>query len=144
MSFFKDMFSNIKLNVSNILDEVITTDEERGELANKKAQIKKRLMEALNNAEGEAEERKKQLIKTEMEGNILQKSWRPVLMLGFGFILIYHHFFAQAFSLPTTELPSEFWQLLKLGIGGYIIGRSGEKIAGSGALEKLFNKKSKE
>lgn len=71
---------------------------------------------------------KTDLIKTEMQGNWFQKSWRPVLMLMFGFIVIYNYWFAPTFGTPTTELPQDFWQLLKISIGGYVIGRSGEKI----------------
>lgn len=143
MSFISDIFSKVKLNVGKIVDEVVTTDEERGKLENASSKIKSRLMEELSNAESEAESRKQDLIKTEMQGNMLQRSWRPLLMLLFGLVLIYHHFISSILGTPTTELPPEFWELLKLGIGGYIIGRSGEKIAGTGVINKLLgNKKS--
>jgi len=33
-----------------------------------------------------------------------------------------------ALSIP---LPDELWNLLMIGVGGYVIGRSGEKIAGT-------------
>jgi hypothetical protein len=29
----------------------------------------------------------------------------------------------------AIELPDELWNLLMIGVGGYIVGRSGEKIA---------------
>ena len=33
-------------------------------------------------------------------------------------------------QLPLTiPLPDELWNLLMIGVGGYIVGRSGEKIA---------------
>lgn len=31
----------------------------------------------------------------------------------------------------AEQLKPEFWELLKLGLGGYVIGRSAEKIANS-------------
>jgi hypothetical protein len=71
---------------------------------------------------------KTDLIKAEMQGNWMQRSWRPVLMLMFGFIICYNYWFAPTFSTPMTELPDDFWQLLKISVGGYVIGRSGEKI----------------
>jgi hypothetical protein len=49
-------------------------------------------------------------------------------MLSFGFIIIYVKFIAPLFSLTIPPLEVEFWSLLKLGIGGYVVGRSGEKI----------------
>jgi hypothetical protein len=32
---------------------------------------------------------------------------------------------------PPLVLPPDMWALLKIGVGGYIVGRSGEKIARS-------------
>jgi len=34
------------------------------------------------------------------------------------------------FSLPAAVIPPDMWQLLKIGVGGYVLGRSGEKIVG--------------
>ncbi len=68
------------------------------------------------------------IILAEAKGNWLQRSWRPILMLAFGFIVIYCKFIAPAFGLHTPELESEFWDLLQIGIGGYVIGRTGEKM----------------
>jgi hypothetical protein len=50
-------------------------------------------------------------------------------MLAFGFIVIYVKFLAPLFDFKIPELENEFWNLLQIGIGGYVIGRTGEKIA---------------
>lgn len=68
------------------------------------------------------------IIKAEANGNWLQRSWRPILALSFGFCVVYSMFIAKAFNLPNTELPERFWDLLELMIGGYVVWRSGEKI----------------
>lgn len=73
-------------------------------------------------------EAKSKIIQSETVGTWLQRSWRPILMLAFGFILIYEYFISSIFSLPKSNLPEMFWELLNLGLGGYIIGRSAEKI----------------
>ena len=65
----------------------------------------------------------------EAKGNWLQRSWRPILMLSFGFIVIYNKFAAPLFGWPIPILEGEFWTLLQIGIGGYVVGRSAEKIA---------------
>jgi hypothetical protein len=70
-----------------------------------------------------------EIIVTEAKGNWLQRSWRPMLMLAFGFIVIYVKFLAPVFNLTIPELEIEFWELLKIGIGGYVVGRSAEKIS---------------
>lgn len=67
------------------------------------------------------------LIAAEAKGNFLQRSWRPILMLSFGFIICYNYWFAPTFGTPVTELPERFWNLLEISVGGYVIGRSFEK-----------------
>ena len=69
-----------------------------------------------------------EIIVAEAKGNWIQRSWRPILMLAFGFIVIYVKFLAPLFDLTIPELENEFWNLLQIGIGGYVIGRTGEKM----------------
>ena len=62
----------------------------------------------------------------------LAANWRPITMLTFVFIIannyiIYPYlslFFAEA---PILEIPPDMWELLKIGLGGYVVGRSAEK-----------------
>jgi hypothetical protein len=119
---FDFITSDIIGAVGKVIDDLFTNDEERIKAKNEVFQILK---------EKELELRKMQteVIVTEAQGNWLQRSWRPILMLGFGFIVMYNKFFAPAFNLPNAELENEFWNLLQLGVGGYVIGRSAEKIA---------------
>lgn len=75
-----------------------------------------------------------QIILAEAKGNWLQRSWRPILMLTIVFIVANNFIivpYAQAFGapVPTLELPDGLWTLMITGVGGYIVGRSGEKIA---------------
>ena len=64
----------------------------------------------------------------------LAANWRPVTMLTFVFIIannyiIYPYlalFFEEA---PKLEIPPDMWALLKIGLGGYVVGRSAEKVA---------------
>ena len=60
----------------------------------------------------------------EARGNWLQRSWRPLVMLIFALIVLVGTFT----SLPILSDTSRFWDLLEIGIGGYVVGRSGEKI----------------
>jgi len=59
----------------------------------------------------------------------LQRNWRPLLMVLFGVIIANNYIVAPIAGGPMMPLPAEMWDLLKLGIGGYIVGRSGEKVA---------------
>ena len=72
------------------------------------------------------------VLMTEMSGNTLQRSWRPILMLSITAILVNNYILFPYFSLfniPAAQLdfPVELWTLLNIGVGGYVIGRSAEK-----------------
>ena len=112
------------------LDKLFTSKEEKIKAENviKQILIEKQL---------ELQKMQTEIIVTEAKGNWLQRSWRPILMLTFGFIVIYVKFIAPLFNLTTPELEIEFWELLKIGIGGYVVGRSAEKIS----KNVTFNKK---
>lgn len=63
--------------------------------------------------------------------NWLERSWRPILMLTFGFIVLYAKFLGPVLGLTIPPLEDGFWGLLQLGIGGYVVGRTGEKMMDS-------------
>ena len=61
-------------------------------------------------------------------------SWRPITMLVFVFIIANNYIivpYASTFGyiVPSLEIPPDMWDLLKLGLTGYIVGRSVEKTA---------------
>ncbi len=109
-------------DISNLLDNLITNDEERLE-------AKRKIFESLKQKELELQKMQSEVIIAEATGNWLQRSWRPILMLSFGFIVVYCKFIGPLFDLKIPVLENEFWNLLQIGIGGYVIGRTGEKIA---------------
>lgn len=65
----------------------------------------------------------------------MAKSWRPCLMFLLMAQIVWIVNVAPFFGLvkQTTEalaaVPDSFWSLLQIGMGGYIIGRSAEKVA---------------
>ena len=67
-------------------------------------------------------------------GAWLAQNWRPITMLTFVFIIANNYILYPYLSLfwnvaPKLEIPPDMWGLLKIGLGGYVVGRSGEKIA---------------
>lgn len=63
----------------------------------------------------------------------LQRNWRPLLMVVFMLILVNNFIlvpYVQAFgaTVPSLPFPNGAWALLNVSVGGYIAGRSGEKI----------------
>ena len=65
----------------------------------------------------------------------LARNWRPLLMLIVGMIIANNYLlvpYANAFFNwgILLELPDALWTLLTIGVGGYTVGRSAEKVAG--------------
>ena len=65
--------------------------------------------------------------------------WRPVLMMTITAIVAWNILFAQLIELAvlvmfgdriplSIPLPDQLWNLLMIGVGGYVVGRSGEKM----------------
>ena len=57
----------------------------------------------------------------------LARNWRPILMLTFGALIVARWFGWAAPNLSEAEY-LKLWDIVQLGIGGYVLGRSGEKI----------------
>jgi hypothetical protein len=110
--------------ITNVLDSVITNDEERLE-------AKKQLLDVTSKLATDLTATQSDVLKTEITGTKLQRNWRPVVMLMFAGIVVYEYFVAPVFGLPKSNLPTQFWSLLEIGLGGYVIGRSVEKITNS-------------
>ncbi|MEK9741241.1 MAG: 3TM-type holin [Flavobacteriaceae bacterium] len=74
------------------------------------------------------------VVEAEAKSNWYVSSWRPTLMYILIFILIWNYILGpivKIFSgaIITFELPGDVWTLLNIGLGGYVVGRSGESIA---------------
>jgi len=92
-----------------------------------------------------------QIIVAEAQGESwLQRNWRPLLMCTFGMIVANNYIVAPYIGLLLgpqyrllLEIPVDMWDLLKLGVSGYVVGRSLEKIAEGkgvkGGVNKLLN-----
>tara|TARA_R110000803_G_C11987147_1_gene321485 strand:+ start:3979 stop:4371 length:393 start_codon:yes stop_codon:yes gene_type:complete len=62
----------------------------------------------------------------------LVAAWRPITMLTFVAIVANNYILYPYLSLfwtnaPVLTLPPDLWDLLKIGLGGYVVGRSVEK-----------------
>lgn len=78
------------------------------------------------------------IVKTEAaSSHWLAANWRPLLMLVFGGLIVARWFGWAAPNLSEAEY-LKLWSIVEFGLGGYVVGRSVEKIAPSiaGALRK--------
>jgi len=71
---------------------------------------------------------KADIVKTEAaSSNWLTASWRPIVMLTFTGLVVARWFGFAAEGMSEDEYMMA-WKLIQLGLGGYVIGRSAEKI----------------
>jgi len=70
-----------------------------------------------------------EIVKAEAQSaSWLTSNWRPITMLTFVSLIVARWFGLSASNLTEPEY-LELWSIVKLGLGGYVIGRSAEKIA---------------
>lgn len=74
------------------------------------------------------------IIKAEAQGESwLQRNWRPLLMLSIVAIVVNNYLvypYLSLFGAPALvlDLPPELFNLMTMGVGGYVMGRSAEKV----------------
>jgi hypothetical protein len=74
------------------------------------------------------------IVEAEAKSGWFSASWRPLLMYVLIFILVWNYIIGPVIKMVlgtviTFELPGDVWTLLQIGLGGYVVGRSGESIA---------------
>lgn len=116
--------------VTDLVSEFVQDPDKAKELNHR---LKMQLMNDLT----KEMEAKRDIIVAEAEGNsFLQRSWRPITMLSFLVLLFVYWFgFAPEYVIENPTVVDSVFDLLKIGIGGYIVGRSAEKVS------KNYNKK---
>lgn len=102
------------------------------------AEAKIKLLDMVQSGEIAEMTPRAEIVKTEAaSSHWLAANWRPLLMLTFGALIVARWFGWAAPNLSEAEY-LKLWDIVELGLGGYVIGRSVEKIAPSivGALKK--------
>ena len=102
--------------------------------AREKKQLETDLLRVFMEWEQRVMEARSAVLVEEARGTWLQRSWRPMVMLTFAVIVLVGTFV----SLPILDDTSRFWDLLEIGLGGYVVGRSGEKIVQAFTGKKRF------
>lgn len=75
-----------------------------------------------------------EVIKTEAASeHWLAACWRPILMLTFGALIVARWLGWSAPGISEAEV-LKLWDIVQLGLGGYVIGRSAEKIIPAAAI----------
>lgn len=117
--------------VKTLFKTIDKTIDNKGEAEKMKNHIQQQLLSGqLKELEAQAS-----IITAEAKGGWLQRNWRPILMLVFAGLVVAHWFGYTAPNIPES-VQNSLLNIVLVGMGGYIVGRSGEKM-----MDKFKEKK---
>jgi len=116
--------SNIFEPAVKLIDEIHTSDEEKLQLQAQIKAVENELLAKVIDYESKLLESKTSIITAEATGQSwMQRNWRPITMLTFLVLVVF-----DSFGWLPSKLAPEAWTLLQIGLGGYVAGRSAEKM----------------
>ena len=121
LSFIGEIFKP----AAKLIDDLHTSDEEKLTLKNKLTVIQNEMHSKVIDYETKLLASQSSIIIAEASGQSwMQRSWRPITMLTFLGLVV-----CDSFGWLASPLAAEAWTLLQIGLGGYVTGRSIEKVA---------------
>lgn len=133
LSFISDIFKP----AAKLVDDLSTSKEEKLKLKNEFFEIEHKLQEKILDYESKLLEAQSSIAKAEATGKSwMQRNWRPITMLTFLILVV-----LDSFGLLNVDLHPKAWTLLQIGLGGYVVGRSAEKIIPSLVKNKQLSAK---
>lgn len=119
------LFTSALDPVSRLIDSVHTSEPERLDARRKLLEVQTELVSLASTYETELARSRSRIIESEAKGQgVLQRNWRPITMLTFLVLVV-----CDAFGWLPFRLAEQAWTLLQIGLGGYVVGRSLEKVA---------------
>jgi hypothetical protein len=117
-------------SVGGVISKFVTTDKDKLEAQRELVELERGFQLKVMELDAQWAAQQADVIKAETNSQSwLARNWRPILMLVFTYIIFHNYVLAPLFGLGKADIPPDMWQLLKLGISGYIMGRSAEKVA---------------
>lgn len=116
--------------LTDVVKRVLPADPQKAAELEKEVQLA-----LLTHADGLEKMRGEIILAEAKSESWFTSNWRPLLMMVMVCIIAMNYLLiptAAIFYPPLNaveyELPQELWTLLQIGVGGYIVGRSGEKM----------------
>ena len=122
-----NLIGTIGGKVLDIVDDVVEDKDEANKL---KFQIQRQLIET-KSRELEAQAK---IVLAEAQGSWLQRNWRPLLMVVFAGLVVAHWFGFTASNIPES-VQNSLLNIVMVGVGGYVMGRSAEKVVNKWQLK---------
>jgi len=120
-----ELIAGIFKPAATLMDELHTSEEERLKAKGHLLDVQAAAMQRVFDYEKELIKGQQAIVNSEAKSeHFIVAAWRPLTMLTFLVLAV-----GDSLGLLATPLRDEAWMLLQLGLGGYVVGRSGEKIA---------------
>lgn len=121
------LISSVFEPAAKLIDELHTSEEERIDAKTRMLASQTTLTMKVLDYEAQLMQMQSSIVQAEAQGQSwLQRNWRPITMMSFLVLVI-----MDSFGFLPFRLAGEAWTLLQIGLGGYVAGRSGEKIMNS-------------
>lgn len=128
------MFSIIQLFLPFLSDVLKRTLPDQ----DKRQEIEKEITLVLLKEGNAIQKKAADIVIAEVQGESwLQRNWRPSLMVWFS-ILVGAYWFGAVPENLSPEAVEKLFDIIQIGVGGYIVGRSAEKVAST--IAPIFKK----
>lgn len=125
MMVVSEIVSGILKPISDVIDHITVSGEDKVKLQLAQLQASLASASAVQQYEQQLLDGQQKVIASEASsGSWLTSSWRPITMLTFLALVV-----ADSLGWLPNKLAPQAWSLLQIGLGGYTVGRSAEKIA---------------
>jgi hypothetical protein len=121
---FLDLIAGIFKPAAELIDELHTSDEERIKQQRRLLEIQAMVLDSSLQYEKEMMTAKADIVTAEAKSeHWITATWRPITMLTFLALAV-----GDSLGFLPNPLRDEAWVLLQIGLGGYVVGRSAEKV----------------
>lgn len=129
-SLLSTPLTDLVSGVAGIIDKFHTSGEEKLEAQRKLVELERNFTVRMAEIDAQNAKTASEVIVAEAKSESwAARNWRPITMLTFTYIVAHNYIIAPLFALDALALPPNLWDLLQIGMGGYVFGRTAEKIA---------------
>ena len=115
--------------VGSVIDDLKLSGEEKLEAQRQLLEIEQSFQRDILQADVQLAQTQAEVLKAEIASESpWARNWRPTLMYVCIFIVAYNFAVAPMFGLQSEPMPERLWDLLVMGVGGYMSFRTIEKV----------------
>jgi hypothetical protein len=120
-----ELIAGVFKPAAELVDELHTSEEERLAAKSHLLDVQAAAMQRVFDYEKSTLEAQAKIVNSEAQSeHWVTATWRPITMLTFLALAV-----GDSMGWLHAPLRDEAWTLLQIGLGGYVVGRSGEKLA---------------